>query len=236
MTHMPMSNPQTRSVLATGVGFLLLAAATALATAGLTSLAELRHIPTPLFPAIGVALAGLVVGGRRLWPAVVIGAVAALLLHPHTYPPLLEVLASLAGASAAWLGASLIPTDGDARLLQPSLLALLATGGAVVITCAAGSVLGALLRGASLDSAGPVREFATTAPVQTILALALMLWPEQDRPAARASRRSCSARSGCRCLRLPPCRSSASRPVRGLRCRCRYGRRSPTVAMHPPRR
>ena len=177
MTHMPMSNPQTHSVLATGVGFLLLAAATALATAGLTSLAELRHIPTPLFPAIGVALAGLVVGGRRLWPAVVIGAVAALLLHPHTYPPMLEVLASLDGASAAWLGASLIPTDGDARLLQPSLLALLATGGAVVITCAAGSVLGALLRGASLDSAGPVREFATTAPVQTILALALMLWP-----------------------------------------------------------
>ncbi|WP_242148703.1 PAS domain-containing sensor histidine kinase [Sphingomonas sp. BAUL-RG-20F-R05-02] len=183
MTDVPISNPQTRSVFAAAVGFALLAAATALATAGLTSLAELRNIPTPLFPAIGVALAGLVVGGRRLWPAVVIGAVAALLVHPHTYPPMLEVLASLAGASAAWLGASLIPAEGDVRALQPSLLALLAAGGAVVITCAAGAVLGALLRGSSLDSTDAVREFAITAPVQTILALALLLWP------ARATRR-----------------------------------------------
>jgi PAS domain S-box-containing protein len=177
MMSSPASLSPVRSVVAAGTGFLLLAAAVAFATAGLTALAESHGLAMPLFSGIGVGVAGLVIGGRRLWPAIVVGSLGALLLHPHAYPPMIEILAGLAEASSAWLGAGLITRNQNGHLVQPTLLPLLAVAGMVVITCAAGTILGAILRDVAIDSVATVHDFAGTAPVETLLALALLVWP-----------------------------------------------------------
>jgi integral membrane sensor domain MASE1 len=58
---------------------------------------------SPVFPAAGVALAGLLLGGPRLWPAVFAGTVAAFLLRAPSLP--LWVKAALAsGNTLAALG------------------------------------------------------------------------------------------------------------------------------------
>ncbi|WP_437821047.1 PAS domain-containing protein [Sorangium sp. So ce1078] len=58
---------------------------------------------SPVFPAAGVALAGLLLGGLRLWPAVFAGTTAAFLLEAHSLP--LWVKAALAsGNTMAALG------------------------------------------------------------------------------------------------------------------------------------
>lgn len=53
---------------------------------------------TPVFPAAGVGVAALVVGGRRLWPGIYVGALAA---HLLTDVPVAVALAMSAGAPAA---------------------------------------------------------------------------------------------------------------------------------------
>lgn len=62
----------------------------------------------PVWPAAGVALAALVLGGRRLWPGVLAGYALAAALGP--YPPgLAQLVAASAGVTlAAWLGAGLL--------------------------------------------------------------------------------------------------------------------------------
>jgi PAS domain S-box-containing protein len=69
--------------------------------------ATISGAASPVFPAAGVALAGLLVGGVRLWPAVFVGRLAAGLFHPESLPLWTEIaiaagntLAAVAGAQA----------------------------------------------------------------------------------------------------------------------------------------
>ncbi|WP_437944956.1 PAS domain-containing protein [Sorangium sp. So ce296] len=48
--------------------------------------ATVRGAASPVFPAAGVALAGLLLGGSRLWPAVFVGTMAAFLLEAPSLP------------------------------------------------------------------------------------------------------------------------------------------------------
>ncbi|XXX72345.1 PAS domain-containing protein [Sorangium sp. So ce134] len=59
--------------------------------------ATVRGAASPVFPAAGVALAGLVLGGTRLWPAVFAGTMAAFLLEAPSLP--LWVKAALASGN-----------------------------------------------------------------------------------------------------------------------------------------
>lgn len=65
--------------------------------------ATVRGAASPVFPAAGVALAGLLLGGTRLWPAVFAGTMAAFLVEAPSLP--LWVKAALAsGNTLAALG------------------------------------------------------------------------------------------------------------------------------------
>ncbi|WP_437971984.1 PAS domain-containing protein [Sorangium sp. So ce260] len=68
--------------------------------------ATVRGAASPVFPAAGVALAGLLLGGLRLWPAVFAGTMAAFLLEAPSLPLwVMAALASgntLAALSGAW--------------------------------------------------------------------------------------------------------------------------------------
>jgi PAS domain S-box-containing protein len=75
---------------------------------------------SPVFPAAGVALAGLLLGGIGLWPAIVIGRLAAAVVQGSTLP--LWVDLSMAGGNAlgAVAGAYILQRLG----FQPSLARL----------------------------------------------------------------------------------------------------------------
>jgi len=67
--------------------------------------ATIDGVASAVFPAAGVALAGLLLGGLRLWPAVFIGRLAASLLHPSSLPLWVEVAIAAGNALAAVVGA-----------------------------------------------------------------------------------------------------------------------------------
>ncbi|WP_437581470.1 PAS domain-containing protein [Sorangium sp. So ce887] len=92
-----------------------------------------RGAASPVFPAAGVALAGLLLGGLRLWPAVFAGTTAALLLEAPSLP--LWVKAALAsGNTLAALGGAWALRRAR---LRPALTRL--TDALAVITVALGS-------------------------------------------------------------------------------------------------
>ncbi len=85
---------------------------------------------SPVFPAAGLALAGLLLGGLRLWPAIVIGRLAAAFVQGSTLPLWIDL--SLAGGNAlgAVAGAYLLQRLGfDASLARlRDVLGLVAIG------------------------------------------------------------------------------------------------------------
>src|SRR4051812_28125359 len=118
MNRMP-AIPPTHRALANGIGFALLIVASALGAGGVAVLADLRALPAPLFAGIGFALAGLALGGRRFWPAILIGLLmAGLIRSPGPLSPL-DLLACGGATLAAWLGAGLLARDADAQMLAP---------------------------------------------------------------------------------------------------------------------
>jgi PAS domain S-box-containing protein len=67
--------------------------------------ATFQGAASPVFPAAGVALAGLLLGGTSLWPAILIGRMLAFWAQPAAYPIWVAVAISGGNALAAVAGA-----------------------------------------------------------------------------------------------------------------------------------
>ncbi|MCZ8370874.1 MAG: MASE1 domain-containing protein [Porphyrobacter sp.] len=82
----------------TALSFLAIAVAyAALSTIGL-GWAQVRGAGSPIWPAAGVGIAGLMLGGVRLWPAIVVGRLAASVLTGSEQPLWAEI--AIAGGNA----------------------------------------------------------------------------------------------------------------------------------------
>lgn len=115
---------------------------------------------TVIWPAAGVAFAALVIGGLRLWPAVVVGCVATALITGSPMPFWAEVLIALATTAGTALPVYLINRAGrlDRNLASMRDIAWLTLGGAL-----GGGLLSATLAvgvqvlvGLPLGQAGPM--------------------------------------------------------------------------------
>ncbi|MBV9077547.1 MAG: MASE1 domain-containing protein, partial [Methylobacteriaceae bacterium] len=73
---------------------------------------------TPVWPAAGIAFAGLVLGGSRLWPAVLVARFAASLAVGTPQPAWADLLVAAATTFGAWLPVRLLETG---RRLDPRL-------------------------------------------------------------------------------------------------------------------
>lgn len=103
---------------------------------------------SPIWPAAGIGLAGLVLGGRRLFPAIVMGLLAASLLSGADHPWWSQLVMGLGNAAGALAAVTLIrraqaPAFERLASVRDVLVLLLAALLASLISTAAGS--GALL-------------------------------------------------------------------------------------------
>mgnify|MGYP002778053325 CR=1 FL=1 len=124
-----MSAAPSRAVARAGPFVLLLAAQMVAVTIGLRWAAA-DGAASPVWPAAGVALGGLLLGGWRLWPAVFLGAGLAMLMTGDGWARWTTPLLAAANAVGALLGVTLLKRLGfDARLERlPDLLLLIAAG------------------------------------------------------------------------------------------------------------
>ncbi|WP_372422255.1 PAS domain S-box protein [Salinarimonas chemoclinalis] len=101
---------------------------------------------SPVWPAAGVGLAGLVLGGVRLWPAIVVARLAAGLTVGSTHPISVEVVIALGNAASAALPAlALVSWFGlDRRLAAMRDILALALAAGVGALISAGFGAGAL--------------------------------------------------------------------------------------------
>ncbi len=123
------------------------------------SFATVGKSVTLVWPPSGIALAALVLGGRRLWPGVFVGALAVNAWTPGV--PLLSALGMAGGNTLeAVLAATLLSrTRFDRSLERMSDLLRFVALGAVVSTVAAATVgAGSLIAGGVI----PARELGTT--------------------------------------------------------------------------
>ena len=93
---------------------------------------------SPIWPAAGVALAGLALGGLRLWPAIFIGRILVALTFGTSNPPL-TVVAIAAGNTLAAVGPVWLMRSAGVNLR----LATLPDGLWLVGTCALSALLAA---------------------------------------------------------------------------------------------
>jgi PAS domain S-box-containing protein len=106
----------------------------AYAAAGVAGLqwADAPSHDTPVWPAAGVGLAGLVLGGLRLWPAVFAGRLFAALATGSTLPLWVDAIVAGGHAAGGVLAAAALRRAGfDPRLGSLRDVLLLALGGAV---------------------------------------------------------------------------------------------------------
>lgn len=144
--------PLPGHALATSFKVLLLAAAY-LGTARLgLALASLSESASPVWPASGLAVAGLLIFGRGAWPFVLIGAFIANLLTPGV-GPLTAAFIALGNTGEAMLGALLFTRiDGiDKERLQVSRAAAHGLAAIVAPVCSATVGVSALLVAGNLS-------------------------------------------------------------------------------------
>ncbi|MGP9820211.1 MASE1 domain-containing protein [Salinarimonas sp. NSM] len=117
---------------------------------------------SPVWPAAGVGLAGLVLGGVRLWPAIVIARLAAGLTVGSTHPLTTELVIALGNAACAALPAfALVAWFGlDRRLAAMRDILALAFAAGIGALISAGFGAGALWLSTGL---GPDFALATAA-------------------------------------------------------------------------
>lgn len=118
---------------------LLLVAYTLLALGGLRW-STIADAASPIWPAAGVAFAGLVIGGRRLVPAIALGLFIATQLFGVSHPWWSQLLMALGNAGGAWAGASLAVWLGNRRFTRLAtvrdVLILLAAAGVSALVSA----------------------------------------------------------------------------------------------------
>lgn len=138
----------SRSLVATpGAALLALSLSyAALAWLGL-QWAAVMGAGSPVWPASGLALAGLLLGGLRLWPAILLGRLLAGWLSGSQQPFWAELLLAIANTLAVAFPLLLTRRRG---LLKPSLNDLPALLNYVVWGCLAGALIAATLGTAAL--------------------------------------------------------------------------------------
>ena len=75
---------------------------------------------SPIWPAAGIGLAGLLLGGMRLWPAIVIGRTLAAIMSGSDQPFLAEIFLGFANAIAPLAACLLIRISGGLKAGLPS--------------------------------------------------------------------------------------------------------------------
>ena len=110
---------------------------------------------SPVWPAAGVGLAGLLLGGLRLWPALVLGRLAAAILTGSGQPLWVEVIIAGGNAVATALPAALLLRHNrlDFRLTAMRDILRLAVAGALSAFLAACVGVGALNLSVPIDAA-----------------------------------------------------------------------------------
>lgn len=105
MSFLPLARTNTDSPLRALVHGVVLTLAYLVLALWSVRWATVLGAASPVFPATGLALAGLLLGGLRLWPAVFLGRLLALLFDGVDQTWLVPVVASAGNAAAAVAGA-----------------------------------------------------------------------------------------------------------------------------------
>jgi diguanylate cyclase (GGDEF)-like protein len=151
-----------QGALRLGTGLVALALAYVLAAQLGYRFALVGGNASPLWPAAGIAVAALVLAGRRLWPGILAGALAANLLHGT--PALPALLVAGAATAEALLAATLL-----GRLaFRPALDRLVDVAQLLVAGAALPAAAGALLGIGALATTGTLARQA--------LPLAVVAW------------------------------------------------------------
>jgi PAS domain S-box-containing protein len=184
-----------------------------LATLGLRW-ATVGGAASPVFPAAGVAVAGLWLGGARLWPAVLFGRLAACFATGSSLPLWVEVTIAAGNALAAALAAKAMRWVGA----EPSLRGLRDVVALVIAAighAALAAAVGAFALATALDL-GPAQATTTWLDMGTgtgagalVVAPLLLSWAQgeplrKDRAFWMHLGLSTAASAGCACVIFGP--------------------------------
>lgn len=107
---------------------------------------------SPVWPAAGIGLAGLLLTRLRLWPAVVLGSLAAFLIAGTRVPFPLQAVIAAGNGLATLLAAALVRRLGGTPSADPSLQQVAVLIGAALLLAGTASTVGV----AALSSAGEI--------------------------------------------------------------------------------
>ncbi|MBD1886005.1 MASE1 domain-containing protein [Microcoleus sp. FACHB-45] len=136
---MKLLNPRTRMLLYTGILALAYFVTGKLAV---SMLGLVKAEPSPVWPPAGIALAALLLQGRRMWPGIVLGSV--LLNSTGGIPSAVIVTSAFSVTLQALAGEALLRESGFSTKLDRLRDVLALVAGAVIGSTLVGSILGNL--------------------------------------------------------------------------------------------
>ncbi|UNU23491.1 sensor histidine kinase [Microcoleus vaginatus] len=136
---MKLLNRRTRTLLYTGILALAYFVTGKLAV---SMLGLVQAEPSPVWPPAGIALAALLLQGRRMWPGIVLGSV--LLNSTAGIPSAVIVTSAFSVALQALAGEALLTRSGFSTKLDRLRDVVALVGGAVIGSTFLGSILGNL--------------------------------------------------------------------------------------------
>ncbi|MEG4518323.1 MULTISPECIES: MASE1 domain-containing protein [unclassified Microcoleus] len=137
--NMKLLNPRTRTLLYTGILALAYFVTGKLAA---SMLGLVKAEPSPVWPPAGIALAALLLQGRRMWPGIVLGSV--LLNSTGGIPSAVIVTSAFSVTLQALAGEALLRESGFSTKLDRLRDVLALVAGAVIGSTLVGSILGNL--------------------------------------------------------------------------------------------
>ncbi|MEG4579827.1 MASE1 domain-containing protein [Microcoleus sp. MON1_C5] len=137
--NMKLLNPRTRMLLYTGILALAYFVTGKLAV---SMLGLVKAEPSPVWPPAGIALAALLLQGRRMWPGIVLGSV--LLNSTGGIPSAVIVTSAFSVTLQALAGEALLRESGFSTKLDRLRDVLALVAGAVIGSTLVGSTLGNL--------------------------------------------------------------------------------------------
>ncbi|MEG4491744.1 MASE1 domain-containing protein [Microcoleus sp. D3_18_C4] len=136
---MKLLNPRTRTLLYTGILALAYFVTGKLAV---SMLGLVKAEPSPVWPPAGIALAALLLQGRRMWPGIVLGSV--LLNSTGGIPSAVIATSAFSVTLQALAGEALLTWSGFSTKLDRLRDVLALVAGAVIGSTLVGSILGNL--------------------------------------------------------------------------------------------
>jgi len=137
--NMKLLNPRTRTLLYTGILALAYFVTGKLAA---SMLGLVKAEPSPVWPPAGIALAALLLQGRRMWPGIVLGSV--LLNSTGGIPSAVIATSAYSVTLQALAGEALLTWSGFSTKLDRLRDVLALVAGAVIGSTLVGSILGNL--------------------------------------------------------------------------------------------